>query len=305
MSPATILRVHSIISSALDLAVRYDWADRNVAKNASPPHPRKREPDPPSPDEAARLLNLVWAEDEEFGLYLWTAFTTGARRGEVSALRENRFDFTRQQVRLARNYLVKQGQHIEKAPKDGEGRVLSLDLLTCELFRDWFERRRAAAQALGVQVPDDAFAFSPDPAGREPWNPDTMTHRYRRYARRIGIASSLKELRHYSATQLLAAGTDLNTVAGRLGHAEGSTTLKFYAQFTRPADQRAAAIIPSQLDGLRRKERARELHRQHLSVSGADGLAALAAVMAAEAGLDEPTALSWLTEFASTAQNEQ
>ena len=131
--PATILRIHSIISSALDLAVRYDWADRNVAKNASPPHPRKREPDPPSPDQAARLLNLVWAEDEEFGLYLWTAFTTGARHGEVSALRENRFDFKSQQVRLARNYLVKQGQHIEKAPKDD--RVLSLDLLTCELFQ--------------------------------------------------------------------------------------------------------------------------------------------------------------------------
>ena len=103
MKPATILRVHSIISSALDLAVRYDWADRNVAKNASPPHPRKREPDPPSPDQAARLLNLVWAEDEEFGLYLWTAITTGARRGEVSALRENRFDFARQQVRVCRD----------------------------------------------------------------------------------------------------------------------------------------------------------------------------------------------------------
>ena len=155
MKPATILRVHSIVSSALDLAVRYDWADRNVAKNASSPHlqhlphphphPRKREPDPPSPDQAARLLNLVWAEDEEFGLYLWTAFTTGARRGEVSALRENRFDFKSQQVRLARNYLVKQGQHIEKAPKDGEGRVLSLDLLTCELFEERFQRRRAEA----------------------------------------------------------------------------------------------------------------------------------------------------------------
>ena len=45
MRPATILRIHSIISSALDLAVRYDWADRNIAKNATPPHPRKREPD--------------------------------------------------------------------------------------------------------------------------------------------------------------------------------------------------------------------------------------------------------------------
>ena len=182
--------------------------------------------------------------------------------------------------------------------------VLRVDLLTCELFRDWFQRRRAEAHTLGVQVPDDAFAFSPDPAGREPWNPDTMTHRYRRYARRVGIASSLKELRHYSATQLLAAGTDLNTVAGRLGHAEGSTTLKFYAQFTRPADQRAAAIIPSQLDGLRRKERGRELYRQHLPDSGADRLGTLAAVIAAEAGLDEPTALSWLTEFAAAAQTE-
>src|ERR1017187_8258520 len=299
MKPATILRIHSIISSALDLAGRYDWTERNVAKNPSPPHPRKREPDPPTPELAARLLNLVWAEDEEFGLYLWTAFTTGARRGEVSALRENRFDFTRQQVRLARNYLVKQGQHIEKAPKDGEGRVLSLDLLTCELFRDWFQRRRAAAQALGVQVPGDAFAFSPDPAGRTPWNPDTMTHRYRRYARRVGITSSLKELRHYSATQLLSAGTDLNTVAGRLGHAEGSTTLKFYAQFTRPADQRAAAIIPSQLDGLRRKERLRELYFQHLPNYGGDGLAALATVIGPQAGLEEDTALAWLMEFAA------
>jgi integrase len=209
----------------------------------------------------------------------------------VRALRENRFDFASQQVRVSTTYIVKQGTRIEKAPKDGEGRVLSLDLLTCELLRERFQRRRADARALGVQVPEDAFAFSPDPAGREPWNPDTMTHRYRRYARRVGIASSLKELRHYSATQLLAAGTDLNTVAGRLGHAEGSTTLKFYAQFTRPADQRAAAIIPSQLDGLRREEQVRELYRQHLSVSGADGPAALAAVMAAEPGLDEPTAL--------------
>src|ERR1017187_6042655 len=165
MKPATILRIHSIISSALDLAVRYDWADRNVAKNASPPHPRKREPDPPSPEQAARLLNLAWAEDEEFGLYLWTAFTTGARRGEVSALRENRFDFPRQQIRVSANYIVKQGTRIEKPPKTGDGRLLSLDLLTCELFRERFQRRRTEAGHLGVAVLEDAYAFSPDPRG--------------------------------------------------------------------------------------------------------------------------------------------
>ena len=165
--------------------------------------------------------------------------------------------------------------------------------------RGYLTRRRAAMRQLGVDVPDDACAYSPDPAGREPWNPDTMTHRYRRSADKVGIRSSLKELRHYSATQLLAAGVDLNTVAGRLGHAEGSTTLKFYAQFSRPADQHAAAVIPSQLDGLRKKERLRELYRQRLPVPGADGLGALAAVIGPQAGLDEHPALMWLTEFAS------
>jgi len=294
MSPATILRIHSIISAALDLAVRYEWTDRNVAKNARPPHPRKREPDPPSPEQAARLLNLVWAEDEEFGLYLWTAFTTGARRGEVTALRENRFDFTHQQVRVSANYIVKQGNRIEKPPKAGDGRLLSLDLLTCELFREWFQRRRTQAASVAVQVAEDAYTFSPDPAGRTPWNPDTMTHRYRRYARRIGIASSLKELRHYSATQLLTAGTDLNTVAGRLGHAEGSTTLKFYAQFTRPADQHAAAVIPAQLDSLRKRERLRDLYRQ--APPGHDP-GHLASTLGPLAGLDHETALRLLTEF--------
>lgn len=122
---------------------------------------------------------------------------------------------------------------------------------------------RAEAQALDVEVPEDAFAFSPDPAGRTPWDPDTMTHRYRRYACRVGIISSLKEPRRYSATKLLVAGTDLNTAAGRLGHAEGSTTLKFYAQLASPADRHAAAIIPAQLDELRKKERLRELYRQY------------------------------------------
>jgi integrase len=47
---------------------------------------------------------------------------------------------------------------------------------------------------------------------------------------RLGIGSHLHALRHYSATELLAAGVDLRTVAGRLGHAGGgTTTLRVYA----------------------------------------------------------------------------
>jgi hypothetical protein len=72
-----------------------------------------------------------------------------------------------------------------------------------------------------------------------------------------------------------------------------------YAQFTRPADQRAATVIPSQLDGLRKRERLRGLYDQHKSASGSDGLAVLASVIGPEAGLEEDIALAWLTEFAA------
>ncbi|WP_181871514.1 tyrosine-type recombinase/integrase [Sphaerisporangium album] len=256
MAAGSILRIHAIISAALNLAVRYDWIDRNVAEKATPPQPKKREPDPPTPKQAARLLNELWEADPEFALFVWLATTTGARRGELVGLRRHRIDFEAQEIRITRNYLVKAGQQIEKDTKTGEGRRLSLDPLTCELLQEHLRRRETALNEAGVESTEDAFVFSPDPAGLRPWNPDTITHKYERYARATGIRSSLKELRHYSATQLLSNGIDLRTAAGRLGHSGGGvTTLRFYAQFTRPADKQAAAMLSSQLEDLRKRER--------------------------------------------------
>jgi integrase-like protein len=67
-------------------------------------------------------------------------------------------------------------------------------------------------------------------------------------AERLGIATTLHKLRHYNATELLAAGVDLRTVAGRLGHGGGgTTTLKVYAAWVSEADKRAAGAISGRL----------------------------------------------------------
>jgi hypothetical protein len=58
-------------------------------------------------------------------------------------------------------------------------------------------------------------------------------------------------------------------------------------------------VIPSQLDGLRKKERLRQLYDQHQPAAGSDSLAALAAVIGPQAGLEGDVALVWLTEFAA------
>ncbi|MGD9527748.1 MAG: tyrosine-type recombinase/integrase [Pseudonocardia sp.] len=68
---------------------------------------------------------------------------------------------------------------------------------------------------------------------------------------KLGIDTLLKELRHYSATELLTAGVDLRTVAGRLGHGDGTTTLRDYAAWVGVADQAAATTIGALMPALR------------------------------------------------------
>lgn len=81
-------------------------------------------------------------------------------------------------------------------------------------------------------MPEDAFAFSPDPVGRTPWNPDTMTHRYRRYAHRVGVTSSL---RNYGTTPLPNYGGDglaaLATVIGPQAGLDEGTALAQLIEF--------------------------------------------------------------------------
>jgi integrase len=64
-------------------------------------------------------------------------------------------------------------------------------------------------------------------------------------AKRGSIETHFHGLRHYSATELIAAeliaaGMDIRTVACRLGHGGGGmTTLRVYAAWLAEADQRA------------------------------------------------------------------
>ena len=62
-------------------------------------------------------------------------------------------------------------------------------------------------------------------------------------------ANRLYDLRHWSATQSIAAGQDVRTVAHRLGHADPAMTLRVYAHAVERADEALAQILGSTLDG--------------------------------------------------------
>ncbi len=254
MTASAVRRVHAILSAALNYAVSWGWIERNPADYAHPPKVARRRAAPPSPEQVAQLLNAAAARDEEVAAFLWLAVTTGARRGELVALRWSHVDLERGVLRLAANYVVRSGQHTLKGTKTDEERLLSLDAASVQVLTDLHAAREVTLAPAGLATPPGAFVFTPDPVGARPWHPDHFTKVYRALADELGIVEPLKNLRHFNATQLLAAGVDLRTTAGRLGHSDGgATTLRVYASFSQPADQRAAELLAGDLAALRKQ----------------------------------------------------
>ena len=95
---------------------------------------------------------------------------------------------------------------------------------------------------------EQRFIFSYTSDHTRPCSPSGVTHRYVRMVEKLGIRNHLHAMRHYSATELLASGVDLRTVAGRLGHGSGgATTLRVYAAWVARADQAASELLAGRL----------------------------------------------------------
>ena len=97
----------------------------------------------------------------------------------------------------------------------------------------------------------DPFVLSPAADGSVPYNPDTLTDYYKRAAKKLGVATHFHGLRHFSATTAISEGVDVRTVAGRLGHADPSMTLRVYAHALEARDREAGILGSKVLGSLR------------------------------------------------------
>jgi integrase len=206
------------------------------------------QPDPPSPEEAAKIVNAAWEQDEDWGTFVWLTLVTGARRGELLALLWDDVDLIAGILTIRRGLVQHNGKTIVKDTKTHQMRRISLDETTVEILNAQRKRCAGRCTGIGTALDDEAFVFFYSPDNRRPCSPSAITYRYARMTAKLGLRTHLHALRHYSATELLAGGVDLRTVAGRLGHGGGgSTTLKVYAAWVAGADKKAANLLASRL----------------------------------------------------------
>jgi integrase len=121
-------------------------------------------------------------------LRLRLAAISGARRGELCALRWSDFDLKGGWLTIARSLSGGRADElVEKDTKTHAKRRVSLDAETrsaLEAHRGTCEHR---ARDCDAELPPSAFVFSDMPDGSAPWRPSRITVAFRRLSTRLAV----------------------------------------------------------------------------------------------------------------------
>jgi integrase len=243
-SPKTIRNLHATVSSALHQAERWGWVARNAAEHAKPPRDSQRRLQTPSVDVVKSIVLAAEARDPHLAPLLMLAALTGMRRGELCALRWSDVRLEAGELHVSRSIVVVPGGLAEKSTKTDRDRQVALDSVGVAVLRLHRAQGEGLAAIVKCNIGPTSFVFSPEPDGTVPYRPDTVTSFFIRVRDSLGLVGvRLHDLRHFTATQLIGAGVDVRTVAGRLGHSDPSLTLRTYAHVLEDRDRAAASVM--------------------------------------------------------------
>ena len=172
---------------ALAQAVRWGWLTSNPASNASPPKVRKPEITPPPLADTRALLAAADERDPDFGTMLRVIAATGARRGEVCALRWSDLDAQAGALTIRRSLAAVVGGPIEKDTKTHAARRIALDKADAGGAGGAIGRRRSSGRpSAGSPSTSSSFMFTA-PTASAPVHPDALTSLFRRLCDRLGL----------------------------------------------------------------------------------------------------------------------
>lgn len=249
LSAQSVRHVHALIRRLLNQALKWGWILTNSALNASPPRVDRVELEVPDVETVMRIINFAEERNPDIACFLRLAAVTGARRGELCAIRWRDFD---KKGALSIKHSIVDGRNdelFEKGTKTHASRKVVIDALTLRVVESQRQRCEERSRACGKKFSRNSFVFTSSLDGSIPWRPHRVTLAFKRLCNELGISGvRLHDFRHFTATQMLASGVPVKTVAGRLGHANAATTLNVYAHALESSDADAAHLLGSILN---------------------------------------------------------
>ena len=246
LAPRTVLHHHRLLHEALSHAVRWQLIARNPADAATAPRPGRPEMRVLDAEEAGRLLEAA-AETPFYGL-IYLALATGARLGELLALRWRDVELRRGVMQITRTARRFSGRGvIYSEPKTHRSRrPIALSSETTQILSEHRQSQVERRLLLGSAYAGEDLVFA-SPTG----HPLDDSNLRRAFARTVAAAGlprlRFHDLRHTAATLMLSAGVHPKVVSERLGHATVGITLDTYSHVLPDLQRDAAEALDSVL----------------------------------------------------------
>jgi len=207
LAPATVRSYHAVLSSALHQGVRWHWISSNPAENATASSANGSPASVPTPEEVSKLVSAAEGEDPVLATAIALAALTGARRGELVALRWSDIAPDLTHLTISRSISVVDGVTYEGPTKSHQVRHLALD----DLCAGVLAQRRGFQESLCADADsplvEDPFVLSYKAHAGTPVSGDTISHRFQALASRLNVNCRFHDLRHFSVTTLLRQGS--------------------------------------------------------------------------------------------------
>jgi integrase len=250
LSPQTVTLIGAVLKKAIKYAVDVDGLIAVNPVNRVPlPKGKGTIPTPWSIQELNTFLEVARSH-RLFFFFRLSAFT-GARRGELLALRWSDFDGTA--ITISKNRLMAGNEVIEqnstKGGTNGQRRV-PLDRETTELFSVHRVNQLKERMALGENWQETGYVFVQE--NGLPLYPHTPSDLFKKLLNKAGLRPTrLHDQRHLHATELLRLGEPLHVVANRLGHRDAMVTATIYAHVSDQQAETASSTFANAVNGVR------------------------------------------------------
>lgn len=251
----SVLHYHAMLSSVFRKGVQWGLINENPCARAERPKASEIDVETLDEEDIARLLEALAGAPVHFSVITQLALLTGARRGEICGLRWSDIDFEKGTLSIKRTVQSIPGIGLVfNAPKIRRGkRCLHIGADCAELLQEYRRYQEAERFRIGSvwvrkvtlengKVVDNDMLFTK--WNGEPMDPDIISSWFPKFLEAHDLPSiHFHSLRRSNASILIAAHVPITTVSGRLGHAQTSTTLNYYASAIQSADAAAADAL--------------------------------------------------------------
>lgn len=247
LSAKTILEHHRLIHTIYAQAKKEGAVRFNVAETATPPVVKKKEAEYFELTDVHRIMASLQKEPLKWQCITLLLIASGARRGEIMALKWDAVNFEKNTIEISANLLYSSDKGVyTDTPKTGEIRYVSIAPDVMKLLAQHKREQVMQRFRMGAEYINSGFCFTQ--ANGKPMHPDSVTDWLSKFSKKYDLPHIYPhKFRHTQASLLYALGVDPITISKRLGHKQVSTTQNIYAHMVAKADCEANEAVATVL----------------------------------------------------------